>query len=155
MTKLSLAKAVDAIKVTTEMTSINELGATLLENLQTYVSGIAYGQSSLQTSFPTLLSSTIPILSKSDISNDLKLVTLSVALNDTKINQILTSLSNQTQPTLLWLIQEYHTRMKTPLDSLSNSLPTKLDELVTAFNSELDLLKEYKTELKMNTDYYM
>ena len=149
VTKLTLSGAFDTLHLRKAVDELSDLSGDLSEFTNAYANAMINGRDKFKDMYEKMLSLKLPILNLLT-ANNLKLVKHTAEINDSRMQDLVHNLKENPRD-IIELVEETYNRVMDPTESLIQ--PVK--DVVKKIEPPAESLKEYKTAIKLNTEFFM
>ena len=134
--------------------NIAEFAQDLEDTIKDYNEEMTIGMEKLKNNYKHVLKIRPPVINGYKIYQ-LNLVKNATEINETIMRDIVNNLENNPEENIMALITETYKRLKLPFAEMKRNLLDSVDDMLEQISDLADLLSQYKTSTKMNTNFFM
>ena len=149
VTKLTLSGAFDTLHLRKAVDELSDHSADLSEFTNAYANAMINGRDKFEDMYEKMLNLKLPILNLMTV-NTLELVKHAAQINDSRMQDLVHNL-RQNPEDIIELVKETYNRVMDP----TNFLIKPVNDVVKKTEPLAESLKEYKTAIKLNTEFFM
>ena len=112
------------------------------------------GKSMMENMYISLAKLELALITKENV-DDLELVKSTLEINDSRMDEIIDTLTGNMVECLHDLVDEIFLRLTSPIDGMKLSVAKSMDEIVEKFDALKIDLEAYRNSMVMDADFYM